>query len=66
MTLTPSHVIQLQMNFLKNDLLQIILAGIVVYVQHWFTNFLCLSPVIDILSSYYDTSEGNTDTKKPP
>ena len=65
MTLTPSHVIQLQMNFLKNDLLQIILAGIVVYAQHQFTNFLCLSPVIDTLSSYYDTSEGNTDTKKP-
>lgn len=28
------NVIQLQMNVLKNDLLQIILAGIVVYVQH--------------------------------
>lgn len=33
MTLTPSHIIQLQMNFLKNDLLQIILAGTVVYAQ---------------------------------
>lgn len=32
MTLTPSHMIQLQMNFLKNDRLQIILSGIV-YAQ---------------------------------
>lgn len=62
MTLTPSHVIQLQTNFLKNDLLQIILAGIVVYAQ----KVLCLSPVIDTLSSYYDTSGVNTDAKKPP